>query len=111
MSALDAVVAANGLLVAFAVVGFTVWLSYLASCYHLWIPPAALPVGSPPQAHWGDSAVLNDELRDELDRRLVTIASQQADDPSYQDLPRSDGWALVLIFGGCCAVIVAMQLL
>ncbi len=49
--------------------------------------------------------MLNDDLRAELERRLVVIAEEQADDPAFEDLPRTDhGWLLALLLASCIAV-------
>lgn len=49
--------------------------------------------------------MLNEQLRAELERRLGIIAGEQARDPAFQDLPRSDqGWLLVLLLASCSAV-------
>ena len=50
-------------------------------------------------------AVLNADLRDELERRLTVIACERESDAEARDLPPSDLlWLLALLAGACLAV-------
>ncbi len=53
---------------------------------------------------------LSDDMRDELERRLTLIASEQADDPAFRDLPTSDVRALLLLVVAAAAVTVMLQM-
>ncbi len=53
--------------------------------------------------------MLTDDLRAELEKRLGMIEVEQADDPAFQDLPRSDYAWLILLLVLCCAAIPLWQ--
>jgi hypothetical protein len=46
---------------------------------------------------------LSDDMRDELERRLTRIASEQQDDPAFRDLPATDV-GLLLVFAAAAVI-------
>jgi hypothetical protein len=37
------------------------------------------------------------EVREELDRRLAILTSEELNDPAHQPLPKADAWAIIAI--------------
>ena len=37
------------------------------------------------------------EVREELDRRLAILTSEELNDPAHQPLPKADAWAILAI--------------
>jgi hypothetical protein len=52
---------------------------------------------------------LSDEMREELERRLALIASEQAGDPAFRDLPLLDVIALLAFVGLAVLVTLLLQ--